>query len=160
MVTWTPQRGSEGQTLRVCLLLADAAVPMLPRRVCSAGLRVRKCEACTQDGDTLGGLAREFGTDWLQLWGANAQVSDPGQLNSTAVPFVRLGPLYRTAAAAAEDAGVIAATFGVPAAALVAMNPDLQLAPGADGRAAAVPPDTLVCLVPSLVCAGAAAGAV
>ena len=70
-----PPRGTEGSTRRICLLLTVPGVPSRPRRVCSAGLRVRKCEACTRPGDTLGTLAGEFGTDWLQLWGANTQVA-------------------------------------------------------------------------------------
>ena len=68
--------------------------------------------------------------------GAGAQVADPGRLNTTSFPVVRLGPLYRTGAAA-EDAAVIAATFGVSGAALAVINPDLPLPPGPDGRPAA-----------------------
>ena len=38
------------------------------------------CRYCAQTGDTMEGIAALFGTDWLQLMGANTHLEDPNAL--------------------------------------------------------------------------------
>ncbi len=121
----------------LCLRLADARTGAFARRVCSAPLRVRRCQFCARAGDTLRSLALEFDTDWLQLWGANVGVADPDALApaaagpadpaaeaAAAAGLLHLGPVYRATADTA--AAVLAATFEVPLRALLTANPDLM----------------------------------
>ena len=143
-----------GLTVCLCIAAAPSHADYKPMSTVVeevARLHVNKCEACTRPGDTLDTLAREFRTDWLQLWGANGQIPNPQLINTTTVPFVRLGPLYR--AAAGDRAAILAATYMVTPAALVDMNPDLDLTKP-EGL---VPDGAQVCLLPALTCAAAGA---
>lgn len=49
-----------------------------------------------QNGDTLVSLARDYKTDWLQLWGANPHIANPNRL---AEPGARLARPYPEASA-------------------------------------------------------------
>jgi hypothetical protein len=157
-VVWTPPRGTEGSVQTLCLVLADAGTGAFARRVCSAPVRVRRCQFCVRPGDTLKGVAQELDTDWLQLWSANVAVSDPDALAppQTAAaaagpqPYLNLGPVYRLSAD--QPLALLAATFETPYQTLLEMNPDLQALLGR-GAAAVVPAGAEVCLVP-MVCAG------
>ena len=40
---------------------------------------------CVQNGDTLVSLARDYRTDWLQLWGANTHIGNPNRLANPGV---------------------------------------------------------------------------
>ena len=143
---WQPARDAVGRNFTICLLLKDKRTPLTARRVCSVTFAVKKCEACTRAGDTLKTLAEEFSTDWLQLWGANQGLYHPNEFDASALPYVKLGPLYTPVAD--ETATMIATTFQVPYAALVGMNPDLGIA--APGHV--VRRESSVCLVPSMAC--------
>ena len=148
----------------LCLRVADAGTGAFVRRVCSAPLRVLRCQFCARPGDTLRSVALEFDTDWLQLWGANVAVADPDALAAAAAGdadpaaaaagaaagYLNLGPVYRVSAP--QPAPLLAAAFEVPLRTLLQMNPDL-IPIQAAGRA--VPAGADVCLVPA-VCSGGA----
>ena len=163
-VRWSPARGAEGGEFVLCLRVADAATGVFARRVCTAALRVLRCQFCARPGDTLRSIALEFETDWLQLWGANVGVADPDALTPAATGpadpavaaagpaagYLNLGPVY--VAPAEQPAPLLAAAFEVPLGALLQMNPDLQPL-YAVGRP--IPLGAEVCLVPTVCSAGA-----
>jgi hypothetical protein len=138
-LAWTPPRGTENRTVRVCLRLQDAAA--------AAGAAVRcvdwavaACQVCPRRGDTLASLARAYASDWLQLWGANPSIANPGGL---ALPSVlALGPVYRNAVA--QPAALLAKLFAMELPTLLAINPTLD-------PDALVPAGAAVCIM-SAVC--------
>ena len=90
-------------------------------------------------GDTLQSIAKEFRTDWLQLWGANVHVENP--TNLAGYGNVTLGPTY-VVSKSAEAVQLVAGTFGMSLPDLAELNPDLV------GGHTHLPKDTKVCLVP------------
>jgi hypothetical protein len=138
-LTWTPPRGTENRTVRVCLRLQDAAVAAGAAARC-VDWAVAACQVCPRGGDTLASIARAYDSDWLQLWGANPGISNPGGL---ALPSVlALGPVYRNAVA--QPAALLAKLFAMELPTLLAINPTLR-------PDALVPAGAAVCIM-SAVC--------
>lgn len=138
-ITWTPQRGMENRTVPVCLRLQDRAVAAGSYLVC-VDWHVAMCQVCATGGDTLASIARAYGTDWLQLWGANAALSNPGGLSLPAV--LTLGPVYVNPAP--QSLALLAKLFAMDLPALLAVNPTLD-------PAGLVPAGAAVCIM-STVC--------
>mmetsp|Transcript_64785 Transcript_64785/g.173846 ORF Transcript_64785/g.173846 Transcript_64785/m.173846 type:complete len:185 (+) Transcript_64785:573-1127(+) len=70
VITWTPARGTESRTWKVCVKVHDPTFTAWFILRCSS-LTVAKCAMCGNAGDTLGSIAQAYGTNWMQLWGAN-----------------------------------------------------------------------------------------
>ena len=138
-LTWTPQRGSENQTVTACLRLRDRTVAAGSTLRC-VGWQVAMCQVCATGGDTLASIARAYGTDWLQLWGANSALTNP---NGLALPYVlTLGPVYVNPVQ--QSAALLAKLFAMDLASLLAVNPTLD-------PAGLVPAGAAVCIM-STVC--------
>jgi len=120
-LTWTPLRGSEGSDFSFCLKVVENRTGIVGQTVCTT-LRVKKCEVCTEAGDTLLSVAREYQTDWLQLWGANPTVDTPNQLEEYR-PLM-LGPRFVTNRP--EAVSILASRFKMELDEFMAMNPDFR----------------------------------
>ena len=108
---WTPRHGAEGRTFDACFSITNAtlargnmSIPVVERTRCFK-LEVARCMYCSEDGDTLQSIATKFGTNWQQLWTANAgpvsPYDPPGRypLEPAVLPTgtrLSLGPLYYT----------------------------------------------------------------
>jgi hypothetical protein len=125
-LTWTPPRGMESSTVMVCFRISGAAgmdtSVVQPKRICSK-VTVSKCRVCTLPGDTLQSIAKDYRTDWLQLWGANVLVENPNNLKDYG--YITIGPTYRVSKKS-EPANIVAGTFGMTMDGLVELNPDLK----------------------------------
>jgi len=145
-LAWRPTRGMENQVFHVCILLSgargiDPAI-VAPERVCSTVL-VTKCKVCTLPGDTLESIAKEYRTDWLQLWGANVLVDNPRNLADYG--NVTIGPTYVTSKET-ELSNIVAGVFGMTMEGFLDVNPDLR---GVETLSRGTP----VCVLPP-VCKG------
>lgn len=121
ILSWTPDRGMEGHTFSFCLRVGDAAIHTNSFLACS-DLMVKKCEVCTEAGDTLHSVALDYQTDWLQLWGANPLVAAPNMLGQYSV--LNLGPTFTTNRD--ESASVLSSRFSMTVDGLMSVNPDLR----------------------------------
>ncbi len=125
-LVWTPPRGLESSTINVCFRIAGAPGmdPNIvePERICSK-VTVSKCRVCTVPGDTLQSIAKDYRTDWLQLWGANVLVDSPSNLKDYG--YITLGPTYKISKKS-EAMNIVAGTFGMTIDGLVELNPDLK----------------------------------
>ena len=138
-LTWTPQRGMENRTLRVCVLLRDVNVVAGARLDC-VDWYVAMCQVCATGGDTLESIAEAYNTDWLQLWGANSALTNP---NSLSLPSVlTLGPIYVNPVE--QSAALLAKIFAMDLPSFFAVNPTLD-------PAGLVPVGAAVCVM-STVC--------
>jgi len=151
-ITWTPTRGMESGVYNVCFRLGtmDMAGGMLdetvmPQRVTCSKVTVAKCKVCTKPGDTLESIAKDYRTDWLQLWGANVMVENPRNL--AGYGMVTLGPTY-VVSKETEQAQIVAGTYGMSLSHMAEVNPDL-----AAKGVTLLPKDTAVCVIPP-VCKG------
>jgi len=151
-ITWTPTRGMESGVYNVCFRLGtmDMAGGMMdetvmPQRVTCSEVTVAKCKVCTKPGDTLESIAKDYRTDWLQLWGANVWVENPRNL--AGYGMVTLGPTY-VVSKETEQAQIVAGTYGMSLSHMAEVNPDL-----AAKGVTLLPKDTAVCVIPP-VCKG------
>jgi len=92
-VVWTPQVGLDDKRdgYRTCLIAHDEFF-MSTQRLCFNAV-VRKCKYCMSEGETLEGVGRRFGVDWLQIYLANPHLTDPDNI----LPqhrLINLGVLY------------------------------------------------------------------
>jgi len=146
VLSWTPQRGMEGQAWTACLLLRDQTLSAGAgeQRVCTR-FRVNKCEVCTRHGDTLLSIASDFATDWLQLWGANPDIANPYDLHEVVEEQdnrLVLGPL---ATLPLDEAAVaVASRFRMSHKTLQLLNPELP------ADAAVIPAGVHVCIIPNI----------
>ena len=136
ILSWSPERGMEGHRFNFCLIITDRHVAAGSHRQCTSIL-VQKCQVCGLPSETLHSISMEYKTDWLQLWGANYNISNPNKLEDYRT--LRLGPLYSTSKE--EKISAIASRFSMTPATLIEVNPDLK------GKAT-VEAGTKVCLVP------------
>lgn len=136
ILSWSPERGMEGQNFTFCLIITDKHLDAGHFRKCTT-IHVQKCRVCGLPSDTLHSISMEYKTDWLQLWGANYNVPNPNDL--TMYSALKLGPLYTTNKE--EKISALASRFSMTPATLVEVNPDLQ------GNST-VGSGTQVCLVP------------
>mmetsp|Transcript_64787 Transcript_64787/g.173854 ORF Transcript_64787/g.173854 Transcript_64787/m.173854 type:complete len:177 (+) Transcript_64787:573-1103(+) len=171
VITWTPARGTESRTWKVCVKVHDPTFTAWFILRCSS-LTVAKCAMCGNAGDTLGSIAQAYGTNWMQLWGANigsvgtvpayfpasptgtaaavVASSTDADAASAAMGFgsfpdgaLRLGPTYITSSAIPP--ALLARRFGMSLSSLFRFNPDLD--PSLDS----VPQGFAVCIV-SQIC--------
>ena len=138
ILSWSPERGMEGQTFSFCLLLTDRHVAEGMQRMCTS-VHVLKCEVCGLPSDTLNSIALEYKTDWLQLWGANHNVTNPNKLQNYLK--LQLGPLHTLNKD--EKVETLASRFSMTRAGLEEINPDLK------GKNL-IEKDTQVCLIPRI----------
>lgn len=85
--------------------------------------KVGKCKYCAKPGETLASIAGDYGTDWLQLYGANTQIEDPDDLSAHHHPL-NLGPTYRVVKG--DSLSSLATRFGTSVGSIQALNPDLS----------------------------------
>mmetsp|Transcript_37176 Transcript_37176/g.87170 ORF Transcript_37176/g.87170 Transcript_37176/m.87170 type:complete len:710 (+) Transcript_37176:46-2175(+) len=81
VVRWTPLEAQAGMTYTLCFH-AIATVPANNASALATAIReaetrcffveVERCRYCAKPGDSLQSIAKNFRTDWIQLWGANA----------------------------------------------------------------------------------------
>ena len=146
-VSWRPPRGSESNETISCLDFHEQTYPSLRGRTQCVKFEVLKCQVCVKYGDTLVSMAREYKTDWLQLWGANVGISnphllvDPGQQMS-----LTLGPTHEVDAAVKLE--LLAKRFRMTPEHLLTLNPDL--AHKLSGAQDVVPAGEKVCLIPDI----------
>ena len=138
ILSWSPERGSEGQSFTFCLWISEAVIDE-GRYLRCTNITVQKCEVCGRPSDTLHSISMEYGTDWLQLWGANHDIENPNSLNDY-VPL-KLGPMYTLNKR--QDLETLASRFSMTSSDLRRVNPDLH---GQNDLAA----DTTVCLIPRI----------
>ena len=138
ILSWSPVRGLEAKTFRFCLLISELHIKEGSHRQCT-NIYVQKCTVCGKPSDTLLSISMEYKTDWLQLWGANYNVSNPNNLKN----YIRLklGPMY--VVTKDEDTKILASRFSMTTEALMAINPDLL------GNTSLVA-GTQVCLMPRI----------
>ena len=138
ILSWSPERGMEGKDFTFCLLLADRHISEGTKRMCTT-IHVKKCEVCGLPSDTLNSIALEYKTDWLQLWGANHNVTNPNNLQNYLK--LQLGPLHTLNKD--EKVETLASRFSMTRAGLEEINPDLK------GKNL-IEKDTQVCLIPRI----------
>ena len=138
VLAWTPERGMEGRTFKFCLLVTDASINSNAQKKCTQ-LMVKKCQVCTEIGDTLHSVAMDYRTDWLQLWGANPMVSAPNRLEQYSM--LNLGPIFTTNRD--ESMSILAARFSMTQEDLAAVNPDLR-------QSKYINSSTDVCIIPRI----------
>lgn len=136
ILAWSPERGMEGKRFNFCLIITDKHTSVGSYRKCTSIL-VQKCEVCGLPSDTLHSISMEYKTDWLQLWGANYNISNPNHLKDYRA--LKLGPLYTTNKM--EKISSLAMRFSMTPTTLIEVNPDLK------GHST-VENGTQVCLVP------------
>mmetsp|Transcript_47165 Transcript_47165/g.111202 ORF Transcript_47165/g.111202 Transcript_47165/m.111202 type:complete len:573 (-) Transcript_47165:126-1844(-) len=117
-VRWTPQLGQEGAEYTVCMEATMAASPTANRR-CFV-IAVARCRYCAAQGDTLGSIARQFHTTWLQLWAAN----DSPSFQVTPGTLLVLGPTYSTKPLDSLDS--LATRLHTDVDKLLMLNPDIK----------------------------------
>jgi len=172
VVMWTPSRGQEGVTYRLCFVAGlDGQLP--PSSPCDvpggsgAGCQrrcfyvsVARCQYCALAGDSVQSIATAFGASWLQVWASNAApfpspAVDPNaptlwdaESSPDAVAvgdLVQLGPVY--VSRAGDTLASIAARFGSSVSSVLSLNADL---PAATDPSAALPAATSVCVLPRM----------
>ena len=136
ILSWSPERGMEGRNFTFCLIITDKHLDVGHYRRCTT-IHVQKCQVCGLPSDTLHSISMEYKTDWLQLWGANYNISNPNHLGD--YEALKLGPLYTTNKE--EKISALASRFSMTPTTLIEVNPDLK------GKSA-VGSGTEVCLVP------------
>eukprot|EP00286_Rhodomonas_abbreviata_P018851 CAMPEP_0181303768 /NCGR_PEP_ID=MMETSP1101-20121128/8747_1 /TAXON_ID=46948 /ORGANISM="Rhodomonas abbreviata, Strain Caron Lab Isolate" /LENGTH=673 /DNA_ID=CAMNT_0023409389 /DNA_START=80 /DNA_END=2101 /DNA_ORIENTATION=+ len=146
ILSWTPTRGMEGHNFSFCLRVGDAAIHTNSFLACT-DVMVMKCEVCTEAGDTLHSVALDYQTDWLQLWGANPNVTAPNKLEQYKV--LNLGPIFTTNRD--ENPSVLSSRFSMTMDGLASVNPDLRGKPMLESG-------TDVCIVPRICGAGGMEG--
>mmetsp|Transcript_8193 Transcript_8193/g.16360 ORF Transcript_8193/g.16360 Transcript_8193/m.16360 type:complete len:178 (+) Transcript_8193:246-779(+) len=95
LIRWTPSVEDMGKTYSVChhTLWNTSSVPAdMPTSRC-IHFAVERCRYCVQGGETLLSIAHALGTDWLQLWGANADLDLPVD-GIPANSVIRIGPVH------------------------------------------------------------------
>ena len=117
---WTPSRAQTGLAVLLCFN-ATAAEAAIER--CFA-VSVAKCRYCAQAGESLSAIATGYGTDWLQLWGANPHLSNPHRL--ALMELINLGSLYP--ARLGDTLASLAARFLVDITTMQVWTPPLPLA--------------------------------
>ncbi len=138
ILSWSPERGMEGHDFSFCLLITDHLVAEGMQRMCTT-VRVLKCEVCGLPSDTMNSIALEYKTDWLQLWGANSNVTNPNNLQNFLK--LQLGPLHTLNRD--EKVETLASRFSMTASGLLEVNPDLK-------GESVIKKDTQVCLIPRI----------
>jgi hypothetical protein len=138
ILSWSPDRGTEGRNYTFCLIITDDKIAEGSHRKCTT-IEVLKCQVCGLPSDTLQSISNEYKTDWLQMWGANHEVENPNSL----INFIqlKLGPMYKLNAD--EKTSMLASRFSMTSVGLMEVNPDLQ---GQD----LIKSGTYVCLMPSI----------
>ena len=153
-------RAISGRRQRVCVQAAD------PLGMASATrcffVSTGGCRACLRPGQTLAGLAAEYGTSWLQLWATNPRLGNPNRLvggapGAGSARVLALGVPY--AAAGGETVADLAERFYTSTAAILASNPGLVVSAGGAASAVTAPvaQGQAVCIIPpvcSVYCPG------
>ena len=138
ILSWSPDRGTEGRNYTFCLIITDDKITEGSHRKCTT-IEVLKCQVCGLPSDTLQSISNEYKTDWLQMWGANHLVENPNSL--TDFIKLKLGPMYKLNAD--EKTSMLASRFSMTSGGLVEVNPDLE---GKD----VIKSGTYVCIMPSI----------
>jgi LysM repeat protein len=105
---------------------------------------VPPCRVCVSATDTLQSLAREYDTDWLQIWGANPDIDNPD--NIVEGTSLNLGPIYKVKNH--DNLELLAEKFGTSVKNIKSVNFDIQA--DDDGQLA---PGQQLCLMPSIYAA-------
>jgi len=145
---WTPSRGQErngpsadpsgfGGTYDVCFKASDV-YGMSSDHGCFT-VNVVKCKYCPVAGDSLQSIAKDFGTDWLQLYGANPSIENPDSLSADQI---NLGPVYRSRQH--DTLRSVARRYGTTVETILLANPDMSPSEGT------LPIDSPVCVFPGV----------
>lgn len=110
--------------------------------------RVRKCEYCISDKESMHSIADLFSTHWTQIWSSNHQIEVPDQVAKG--QRIKLGNFYKTVKG--DTWKLLAVRFGTTVERLLQINPELASEDGglvaADDMVAMVAPDSDVCVMP------------
>jgi len=154
-ITWRPPRGSESEVTTTCLRLHEQKFPTLRSKMRCVRFEVTKCQVCVQNGDTLVSLARDYKTDWLQLWGANPHIANPNRLAEPGEQeAITLGPTH--VIDEPVKLSLLAKRFRTTGNKVLELNPDLaahfdaHLDPKVLAADLMVPASTHVCLMPEI----------
>lgn len=119
---WLPRRGQEGATYTVCFEVIGHLQPHVAAARRCVTISVQKCAFCAAQGDTVYSMAQEFGTDWIQLWGANPTLTTPHALPEGLM--LNVGPGYDFKRG--DSVNDVARRFGTTPQAILNLNPDLK----------------------------------
>jgi len=135
ILSWSPTRTQTGFLQKVCF---DATTHVAVRATRCFYMHVGKCRYCAQEGDSLKSLAESYFTDWLQLWAANTDMSNPYQFKRN--QLVNIGALY--SAKLDETLSALALRFRADVRSLLLANPEVT---AKDDK---LRQDQLICILP------------
>jgi len=134
--------------MTTCLMLHEEKFPDLRPAMRCARFQVLKCQVCVKHDETLLSIARDYKTDWLQLWGANVHVANPNRLvpKQGEQDVITLGPTH--VIDKPIKLGLLAKRFRMSPGKVLELNPDLAaVISSADDM---VEVDSHVCLMPDI----------